>query len=150
MGIMYSELIDYDQWIELVKEVESLFGEMSSSQAFQEALKQSIKEKRAICAKSSENELQGGIIICKMNNEILWFAVSENNKGKGIGGELLCKAIQELDESKPIFVQTFSKECTLGLPARKLYIKNRFIDYKKAEINPAGFPTVIMKKVVQN
>lgn len=146
MLVEYSVQSDYKQWIILVKEVEHLFGEMAKHEQFQEALRQAIEDKRAICIKDNVKKLLGGIIICKETNNILWFAVLDEVKGKGLGEKLLIKALSELNMAKDIFVQTFSKECEAGIPARKLYMKHKFEDYRDGEINPAGLPTVIMKK----
>ncbi|MBA2882976.1 ribosomal protein S18 acetylase RimI-like enzyme [Desulfosalsimonas propionicica] len=144
-----SKPIDFDSWIVLVKEVEPLFGPMADEEAFQGALKQAIICETAFCIRSNLNEkeryLKGGIIISKEANEILWFAVSKQCRGMGLGRQLLKFAISELNPKEGIFVQTFDETVPEGKPARKLYIDLGFTDLKDGGLNPAGMPTVIMK-----
>ncbi len=81
MGIDYSVLTDFDAWIALAREVESLFGPMADEAGFQDALRQAISEKTAFCIRSFPDEkdrsLKGGVVISKESNEIVWLANSE-------------------------------------------------------------------------
>ena len=111
MKLEYAELTDFDAWIALAREVEPLFGPMADEAPFQEALKQAMAQKTAFCIRSDldgkECTLKGGIIISEELNEILWFAVSEPCRGKGYGRTLLDFAVNRLNRTKPILVQTF-------------------------------------------
>lgn len=136
---------NFKDWLELAKEVEPFFGPMADEASFQSALRIFIEQKQAFCIKRN-GEFCGAIAISKEENEILWFAVSQKHKGKGYGKLLLQHAIDELVSSKEIKVQTFANRIKVGEPARNLYEKFGFVDFKQCENNPAGYPTVLMVK----
>ena len=144
----HSTLADFDQWIRLAKEVEPLFGPMVKDPGFNEGLRQAISDGDTFCIRKANGgngqTLQGGIVVSRGENEILWFAVAEESRGQGIGKALLKKAIQSLDHSRPITVTTFDGSVEAGLPARKLYQTFGFNDSRPGDMNPAGIPTVIM------
>lgn len=145
MGVQFAKIEHYENWLELAKEVEPLFGPMAEEKSFQTALRDLIEQKQAFCIKENA-EFCGAIAISKTDNEILWLAVSQKYKGKGYGRLLLEFAMNELDDSKEITVQTFAKGIEVGEQARKLYQSLGFVDLKQSEKNPAGYPTVIMVK----
>lgn len=145
MKVNVAKIEDFKNWLKLAKEVEPLFGTMSEELSFQTSLNDLIEKKQAFCIKQNA-EFCGAIAILKNDNEILWFAVSQKHKGKGFGKLLLQYAINELNASKDIIVQTFAKGVDVGEPARKLYQSLGFVDSKQSEENPAGYPTVIMLK----
>lgn len=95
--INYATLSDFESWLNLAREVEHLFGPMADDDSFHDALRQAIADKTAICIRSgyhSGNQtLEGGIVISKESNEILWFAVSGKSRGKGYGKALLSFAV---------------------------------------------------------
>lgn len=144
---------DINSWIALAQEVESLFGPMVADQNFLSAMRQIIAEKNAFCIRSDEKgeprPLCGIIAISPENNEITWFAVASQERGKGYGSKLLTYALTQLDPNRPIIVQTFAKEVEAGAGARNLYLQAGFIDAEDAGMNPAGIPTVIMKREIQ-
>ena len=149
MNIVYAELIDFDAWISLAREVEPLFGPMADELSFQESLKQAISLNTAFCIRSDMNEkkknLKGGVVISKESNEIAWLAVSQQYRRNGYGRKLIEFAIGNLNQRENIFVQTFDKSVSEGEPARKLYLDFGFTDIKDGGLNPAGVPTVIMQ-----
>ena len=145
MKIETAKIGDFIDWLKLAKEVEPLFGPMSEDVKFQKALKSIIKTKQAFCIKEN-GRINAGIAISKEKNEIIWFAVSQNDRGKGYGKLMLQHAIDELDISKNITVQTFAKGTAEGNPARRLYESFNFIDLEPKENTQTGYPTVIMVK----
>ena len=145
MEVQVSEIEDFENWLNLAKEVEPLFGPMSGEELFQVGLKDLIIKEQAFCIKKG-NDFCGAIAISKDENEILWFAVSERFKNRGYGKLLLKFAMKNLDNTRNIIVQTFSEGIDAGEPARKLYKSLGFVDLKPSETNPAGYPTVIMVK----
>lgn len=87
----------------------------------------------------------------KVNNEIVWLAVSKEYQRNRYGEQLVKYAIEELGNNKDILVQAFAKDVNEGMSARGLYQKLGFEDLKSAGENPAGFETVIMaKKMTQS
>jgi len=143
-----SSLDDFSGWLFLAKEVEPIFGAMINDPSFIDGLKGAILDGKALCIRDKksnpQSSLHGGIIISSEKNEILWFAVKEKSRGKGIGKSLLFEAIKHLKSNNPITVTTFDESSEKGLPARRLYHQFGFIDSDKAGLNPAGIPTVIM------
>ena len=137
---------DFENWLELAREVEPLFGPMVGEPDFHEAIKTVISKERAFCLRDDCNKLCGVIVISYEKNEIEWFAVANNARRKGYGEKLLNYAINKLNPQKAISVQTFDKTVLAGLGARKLYIKYGFEEVEQAGLNPAGFSTVILKK----
>lgn len=145
MEVQIARIEDFEDWIRLAKEVEPIFGPMSEEISFHSALKEFIFAEQAFCIKN-DSEFFGAIVISKQENDILWFAVSQKHKGKGYGKLLLQYAINKLDSSKDITVQTFAKDIDEGVPARKLYESFGFVDLKPGDKNPAGYNTVFMVK----
>ncbi len=143
-----SNLDDYEYWLSLAREVEPLFGAMVDDPIFQSSVQQAIENGSAICVKSLEEnpsgKLLGGVILSFEENEILWLAVTEEARGRGIGQVLLCDALNRLDPTRPTRVETFEETVPAGQPARNLYIRMGFRDSKKGGTNPAGIPTMIM------
>jgi len=136
---------DINSWLELIREVEPLFGPMASDAHFLQAIKDVIIQQEAFCIRETANVLCGVIVISKAKNEIEWFAVAKEERKKGYGSILLKHAIAQLDPNRPITVQTFAEDTPEGLGARKLYLKAGFTEIQKAGPNPAGISTVIMK-----
>jgi len=139
---------DFEGWLVLAREVEPLFGPMVEDRNFREGLWQAIVDGHALCvrAETGENEqrLHGGIVIAPEANEILWFAVAMESRGKGLGKTLLHAAIKNLDKTRPIIVTTFDQTVAAGTPARNLYHAAGFRESSPAGMNPAGIPTVTM------
>ncbi len=100
-----SNLDDYEYWLSLAREVEPLFGAMVDDPIFQSSVQQAIENGSAICVKSLEEnpsgKLLGGVILSFEENEILWLAVTEEARGRGMGQVLLCDALNRLDPTRP-------------------------------------------------
>lgn len=135
---------DYDNWIELAREVEPLFGPMADSPEFQEGIKICIQNNNAFGIKHDNDDLAGIIALDRLNNEILWLAVGKKYRGNNYGDKLVKEAIKELDSNGDIYVQTFSEEVEEGRSARIIYKRNGFVDFKNAGKNPANIETVVM------
>jgi ribosomal protein S18 acetylase RimI-like enzyme len=146
--IRYATITDIPDWIEIIKEVEHLFGKMVGEDGFEEAIGAAIQEDQVICWEDSETKKINGVIaISDKERSIEWLAVSTKAKCNGIGKQLLEKALNVLQKDKnDIYVQTFAANIQEGIPARKMYEKFNFVDYKEAGKNPAGIDTVIMKR----
>lgn len=149
MNVIYSTLDDFEAWIALARQVEPLFGPMADEAPFRDALKSAISNREAFCIRPLPGEkqtiLKGGIVVSKASNEILWFAVSEKDRRKGYGRQLLLFAIDHLHRREKILVETFAATVGAGQSARKLYLDCGFVDETTGGINPAGVPTVIMQ-----
>ncbi len=147
--VKLSTINEYQDWLNLAKEVEPLFGPMVDKPAFCDGLKNAILERNAFCVyedRSNEKSrfFHGGIVISREANEIIWFAVAQQSRGRGIGNMLLSEAIKHLNHTKPITVTTFDKTIEAGIPARNLYQSFGFYDSGVTGKNPAGISTATM------
>ena len=137
---------DIEAWLELVREVEPLFGPMIGMDGFQEHLAMAVGEERAFGIRNDRGELCGVVVVSYEKNEIEWLAVASRDRENGFGEILLHYAIKKLDAQLPITVQTFAEGVPGGAGARKLYRKCGFEEIEPAGLNPAGLPTVIMQR----
>jgi len=118
-------------WEDLAREVEPLFEDkMAGDKDFCEFMVRKIAQQDAFMVRDNSNKLLGLIAISHHVNAISWFAVSEKQRGKGIGALLLSHAIEDLDKTKEISVITFREGDKAGLRARKLYQKFGFRDFE--------------------
>ena len=136
---------DLNEWLDLAREVEPLFGKMAESEDFKKGIIDCISNSSSFCVVNNNNDLEGIVAINKVCNEVSWLAVRERCRGKGYGYQLVEVALDSLDNSKPIFVQTFSPGVKAGEAARKMYMRFGFKDFKDGGKNPAGIDTIIMK-----
>ncbi len=143
--LRYVTVEDFDQWLEMAKEVEPLFGDMVGVADFEAGIKACIADSSALCVTQADDDVAGIIAFSKETNEILWLAVKNKYRKKGYGYDLVEAAIQHLDTDKPIYVQTFAAHVDAGLAARKLYLHFGFKDDKDGGKNPAGVDTTIMR-----
>lgn len=74
------------------------------------------------------NDCMGIIGFSRIHNRITWFGVFKEYRGKGVGSKLLNCALNQLDFSKDITIETYPADYPLGEPARKTYQKFRFVD----------------------
>ncbi|VFQ46195.1 GNAT family N-acetyltransferase [Desulfoluna butyratoxydans] len=138
---------DLGAWLALAREVEPLFGPMADDASFQAALKQAIKDENAFCLRQApDSPFAGGVVISPDTNEIAWLAVSTAHRGRGLGAALLAKALDRLNPDKDVVVQTFHGSVPEGQAARALYARFGFDDLEDGGNDPAGLPTVIMKR----
>ncbi len=131
----------------MARGVEHLFGPMADEAPFRDGLRQAIANRTALCIRfeGDTRRLRGGIIIAPEANEIVWFAVASGERGRGCGALLLSRALEHLDRTQEVYVQTFDDSVPEGAAARRLYGRFGFVDYKRAHVNSAGVTTVIMR-----
>lgn len=135
---------DFDTWMGLAEEVESLFGPMINSEEFRIGIKNCIQNNNAFGIENEKGTLTGIIALDRESNAIVWLAVGKKYRGNSYGEKLVKKAIDELEGNGAIYVQTFSEKANEGKNARKIYKRNGFIDFNDAGKNLAGIETVIM------
>ena len=146
MNVQCAEPTDFDAIIAMAREVEPLFGPMADDEGFQMGLKQAIEQGVVFCSRQGEGaEATGAIIVSKEHNQILWFAVRKASRNMGAGKALLKRALEALDRSGDIYVQTFDSTLDEGAGARALYTAAGFDEFENGGENPAGVPTVILR-----
>lgn len=150
MNVQISHQCDLYGWLALAREVEPLFGPMADVPEFHNGLLAAINENQALCVwdkdATGSSRLAGGVIIDTKENEILWLVVSQASRGRGVGRSLLKEALDRMDASRRIRVQTYDSSVEAGIPARHLYMEMGFRDVRDGGLNPAGLPTVIMER----
>jgi GNAT superfamily N-acetyltransferase len=111
---------------------------MVGNRDFEDALRQCISNAAAFCRVDEQERVEGIIAIDRDGNSIEWLAVDEKARGKNVGHELVRTALENLDSTRDVVVQTFSGEVKEGAAARRLYESFGFVDDKPGGENPAG------------
>lgn len=124
---------DIPSWLELVREVEPLFGPMPM---FDVTLKTKIREGDALCVRA-DTRVVGGILLGGQapDNWIRWLAVRRDARQRGAGGSLLNAALERWPSTCTISLATFGDDNPDGQPARRLY--ERF-GFEAREMLPRG------------
>jgi ribosomal protein S18 acetylase RimI-like enzyme len=133
--IRFAEENELSKWKIVAKNVAVIFGNpiMDEDPEFIDYAQRKIKQKEAIIATDDENEKFYGFIgFSKHYNRITWFGVLEKYRNMGIGYKLLEKAIDEMDKTKEITVETYRENYVPGEPARHIYKK---FGFKETENN---------------
>ena len=129
MIIRFAEDNELEIWKNLAKDVAEIFGnpKIDTDPEFIDYAQRKILQKEALIAVDDLNKEFYGIIgFSRKFNRITWFGVFERYRGKGIGSKLLERALNELDKTKEITVETYRENYILGQPARKVYQKYGF------------------------
>jgi ribosomal protein S18 acetylase RimI-like enzyme len=119
---------DVGSWLELVREVEPLFGPMPD---FEGVLLRKIGQRAAFCVRPDlvgSPRVLGGMLIggAPMDGWIRWIAVRSSGRGRGVGRCLLEKAIEHFPPPATVSLDTFREENREGRPARRLYERMGF------------------------
>jgi len=134
---------DAPAWLDLAREVESLFGPMVDDPGFQAALNGAISGGTALSARLGDETI-GGVVVDPENGWVAWLVVAERARGRGAGAALVAAALTFLGEDRDVRVQTFAPDVAAGAPARALYERFGFVDEATADPTPAGVATVVM------
>lgn len=143
MLIRWAGTEDIPGWIELAEEASTIFEapDMAKDPEFHAFMQRKLSRYEAlIAADRRTNKCLGIVSFSRANNHISWFAVSEKKRSKGIGAKLLKCAIQQLDWTKEITLETFRDGFEAGVPARKLFVKFDFIEADSMLFDNLGNP----------
>lgn len=143
MLIRWATQSDKASWIELAKNVAHIFGNinMPNDRDFHEYMNGKLSKYEALIAVDRmTNECLGIIGFSRTYNRITWFGVFEKHRRKGIGSKLLKCALNQLDNSKEITVETYREDYELGIPARNVYHENGFVDVDNNIFDHLGNP----------
>jgi GNAT superfamily N-acetyltransferase len=99
---------DVSSWLELVSEVEELFGPML---AFEAHLRTAIARGTAIVV-AAQHAVAGGALLSSddRTHRILWLAVRRSQRGRGVGAALVTAALERWPVGD-IEVVTFLRKC---------------------------------------
>jgi len=143
MLIRYATIDDIPAWVMLAKHISPIFRSpnMSTDTEFLDYIHSKVNKNEAFIAVDIKTGNCKGIIgFSKTHNRITWFGVYEMYRKSGIGSHLLESALNELDRTKDITVETFREGYDLGEPARHLYLKFGFIDLDTSLFDALGNP----------
>jgi len=127
-------LADLPSWLEIVREVEPLFGPMAM---FDVTLKTKIAQGDALCVRDADGRVAGGLLVGGELPDlwIRWLAVRRAARGRGIGAALVTEVIRRLGTEDTLSLTTFGADNSAGMPARRLYARLGFLP---GEMQPRG------------
>lgn len=125
---------DIASWIEIVRQVEPLFGGMPM---FDVTLQTKIAEGHALCVRGPQGAVLGGVLLGgeAPDHWIRWLAVRGAARRRGVGAALLRETLRRWPGPGTISLATFGEDVVEGRPARRLY--ERF-GFTAAELLPRG------------
>jgi ribosomal protein S18 acetylase RimI-like enzyme len=127
---------DISSWLEIVREVEPLFGPMP---AFDGTLERTIARAGAWCLRDPDGIVLAGMILSPPDRSTIdWLAARRSARGQGHGRALVAHALQELDGAREVIVDTFGEDNIEGRPARRLYESFGFAASEELGRGPEG------------
>ena len=128
-------LEDIESWLEIVREVEHLFGPMP---AFDGTLQRSIARSGAWVVHADGQVAAGMSLSPPERATIDWLAVRASARGRGFGRDLVAHALLAFDGGSEVIVDTFGEDRVEGRPARRLYESFGFVAAEELERGPEG------------
>lgn len=127
---------DIPSWLELVGEVEPLFGPMPM---FDVTLKTKIREGDALCVREG-GRVVGGVLLggTAPDNWIRWLAVRREARRRGTGAALIEAVFARWPRACSISLATFGADNPEGRPARRLYERHGFTAREMLPRGPEG------------
>lgn len=135
MEVLFGQPDDIDSWMKLVRLISWNFPGLETEENIEEHKRTVLKfinDKRALCVKKYD-EIIGVLLFSRKHNMICCLAVAPDHRRCGVASELLSKALEELDKSKPIIVSTFREDDEKGTAPRRLYKKFGFQEGEMTE-----------------
>lgn len=123
-------------WLEIVREVESLFGPMPD---FESALRRNIGRGTALCVRDPGGQVMGGMLLrAAPHTQITWLAVRSSARRHGVGHALVAEALRRYPPPCDVLVDTFGEDNIEGYPARRLYESFGFLPGEDLPDGPEG------------
>lgn len=136
-GVCLAGVDDITSWLEIVREVEPLFGPMSK---FDVTLKNNIAGRAALCVRDDRGIVVGGLLLggTRPDYWIRWLAVRRSARRKGIGTKLVQGALSRCATPCSVSLATFGADNVSGFPARALYERLGFVACQMLPRGPEG------------
>jgi ribosomal protein S18 acetylase RimI-like enzyme len=122
-------------WLEIVREVEPLFGPMPD---FEATLTRNIDRRDALCVRDTGGRVLGGALMKASPPQIAWLAVRASARGQGVGRALVTEVLRHLPAAAEVTVDTFGEDNVEGRPARRLYESFGFLAAEHLHRGPEG------------
>ncbi len=125
---VFGESSCINSWMQLVRKVSRSFPGLETEECIAEHKQTVLKfmaKKQALCVKK-DGKIVGVLLFSRSRNMICCLAVDPEYRKQGLASILLRKALDELDESREIFVSTFRENDEKGIAPRALYKKFGF------------------------
>ena len=137
---------DIPSWLEIVREVEPLFGPMAR---FDATLRNSIALRGALCMRDERGVVVGGLLLggTPPDNWIRWLAVRGSARGQGVATNLVQEALSRCATPCTVSLATFGADNADGLPARAFYERLGFVAGEKLPRGPEGGTRQLYKMV---
>lgn len=128
-------LDDLSSWLELVPEVEGLFGPMPDLETH---IRQGIERGTALVVDSG-NDVAGAALLSRDGrpHHVRWLAVRRSQRRQGVGAAIV-SAVLERWRTGDVNVVTFTAKAPDGGPARRLYERFGFVCVGPSEPAPDG------------
>ena len=127
---------DVASWLEVVREVEPLFGPMPT---FKSVVLRGIDRGTALCVRDTGGQVLGGLLLqAPPATRITWLAVRASARGQGVGSALVAEALRRCPPPCEVLVDTFGPDNAEGRPARRLYESFGFVAAEHLPIGPEG------------
>ena len=127
---------DVASWLEIVREVEPLFGPMP---AFESVLLRNIGRGTALCAGDTSGQVLGGVLLkAPPGTAITWLAVRTSARRRGVGRVLVAEALRRCRPPCQVLVDTFGADNPEGRAARGLYESFGFTPAERLPDGPEG------------
>ena len=137
---------DIPSWLEIVREVEPLFGAMPK---FDVTLASNIAGRSALCVHDDLGVVVGGLLLggTPPDNWIRWLAVRKSVRGQGVGTSLIQEALSRCAIPCTVSLATFGADNADGRPARALYERLGFVACEMLPRGPEGGTRQLYKMV---
>ena len=137
MRVTCATAADIASWLEIVRQVEPLFGDMPM---FDVTLKTKIAEGAALCVRGTDGVVLGGVLLGgeAPDNWIRWLAVRGSARRRGVGAALLSEILRRWPGPCTISLGTFGADNEDGRPARRLYERFGFVAGEMLPCGPEG------------
>lgn len=127
---------DIPSWLEIVREVEPLFGPMP---AFDGTLQRTIARAGAWCLRDDEGTVLAGMILSPPERSAIdWLATRRSARGHGHGRALVAHALRAFATESEVIVDTFGEDNVEGRAARRLYESFGFVAAEELDRGPEG------------
>jgi GNAT superfamily N-acetyltransferase len=128
---------DIPSWLELVREVEPLFGPMPM---FDLTVRNKIKHGDSLCVRAESGDVIGGLLLGGSAPDywIRWLAVRRSARKQGAGSALMDAALDRFTAPCTISLSTFGADNVEGRAARRLYQRFRFSAREMLPPGPEG------------